>query len=200
MRFNSSLFSGIAIFFFLFLSTGVIGAQTTLTGIDQVARETAVKCREDVVAELNKLLDSNILSLAQLFDTFYIPIPDTNPPKYHTQYDRYTDKVLRIILDDYLKQKPWFLYVVAVDRNGYLPTHNSKYSRPLTNNDDYNIKHNRTKRIYNDQTGLAAARNTKPYLLKTYERDTGETISDLSVPIYIQGKHWGAIRVGYRRN
>jgi methyl-accepting chemotaxis protein len=57
---------------------------------------------------------------------------------------------------------------------------------------------NRTKRIFNDRTGLAAAQNTAPFLIQKYQRDTGETMADLSVPIFIDGRHWGAVRIGYR--
>jgi methyl-accepting chemotaxis protein len=57
---------------------------------------------------------------------------------------------------------------------------------------------NRTKRIFNDRTGLAAAQNTASFLIQKYQRDTGETMADLSVPIFIDGKHWGSIRLGYR--
>jgi methyl-accepting chemotaxis protein len=38
-----------------------------------------------------------------------------------------------------------------------------------------------------------------PFLIQNYQRDTGETMADLSVPVVIQGKHWGAVRIGYRR-
>jgi len=34
--------------------------------------------------------------------------------------------------------------------------------------------------------------------LQTYKRDTGEVMHDLSVPIYVRGRHWGGFRVGYR--
>ena len=33
--------------------------------------------------------------------------------------------------------------------------------------------------------------------LNTYLRDTGEVINDLSMPIFINGRHWGAVRVGF---
>ncbi|MCK5914476.1 MAG: chemotaxis protein, partial [Desulfuromusa sp.] len=78
-------------------------------------------------------------------------------------------------------------------------THNSRYSRPLTDSADQNAKWNRTKRIFNDRTGLAAARNKEPYLLQRYSRDTGEVMSDLSIPIFIQNRHWGAVRIGYKQ-
>ena len=53
--------------------------------------------------------------------------------------------------------------------------------------------------MFNDRTGLAAARNEKPFLLQRYSRDTGEVMMDISVPIYIEGRHWGAIRIGYQQ-
>ena len=174
-------------------------AEETLSGFDLQVKALAENCRNEIQKEMEKLIASNRLSTAQMFDTFYIPIPKTNPQKFKTQYDNFTDEVLRIILDTYLEKDKRILFVVAVDRNGYLPTHNTRYSRPLTDDEDFNTKNNRTKRLFNDRTGLAAARNTNPYLLQKYSRDTGEQLADLSVPIRIQGKHWGALRVGYKR-
>jgi hypothetical protein len=171
--------------------------QQDLTAFDIQVRQWAMDCRDEVIKEFKDFLSTNQLSLSQLFDTFYIPIPNTYPQKYHTQYDKLTDKNIRIILDKYLDMDKRILFVVAVDVNGYLPTHNSRYSKPLTKDPDYNMLNNRTKRIFDDRTGLAAARNTEPFLLQRYNRDTGEEIFDLSVPIYISGKHWGAIRIGY---
>ncbi len=171
--------------------------QQELTGFDLQVKEWADSCRDDVVKELNNLLAANRLSLSQLFDTFYVPIPNTYPQKFHTQYDSLTDQNLRIILDKYASMDKRLLFVVAVDVNGYLPTHNSRYSKPLTKDRDYNLLNNRTKRMFDDKTGLAAARNIQPYLLQKYSRDTGEELYDLSVPIFISGKHWGAIRIGY---
>ncbi|WP_274534870.1 hypothetical protein [Salinivibrio kushneri] len=34
-------------------------------------------------------------------------------------------------------------------------------------------------------------------LLQTYKRDTGEVMHDLSVPLFVAGQHWGAVRMGY---
>jgi hypothetical protein len=173
-------------------------SQEKLSAFDQQVLEMAMACRDQVAAEMTQLVKGNTLTLAQLFDTFYIPIPDTDPQKYHTQYDRYTDEAIRIILDSYLSKDDRIKFVVAVDKNGYLPTHNSRYSKPLTGDGNYDTQNNRTKRMFNDRTGLAAARNEKPHLLQSYSRDTGEVMKDLSVPIYIEGQHWGAIRIGYQ--
>lgn len=174
-------------------------AADDLTELDLKAKKNAEQCVEEIISQYQLLLTGGHLTMAQLFDTFYIPIPGTDPQKFQTQYDKLTDGILRPILDKYLKADKRFIFVVAVDRNGYLPTHNSKYSQPMTSDDDHNTKWNRTKRIFNDRTGLAAASNKKPYLLQRYSRDTGEIMSDLSVPIILQKRHWGAVRIGYKK-
>ncbi len=186
-------------YLFLFLVAGTSTAETvnSFTSFDLRVRQMGFECRDDVKNEFNKFLESNRLNLAQLFDTFYIPIPNTHPQKFHTSYDKITEEILRIILDKHLAFDSRVIFVVAIDRNGYVPTHNSKYSKPLTSDPGYNTKNNRTKQLYNDRTGLAAAKNKKQFLLQTYSRDTGEEIYDLSIPIFIKDKHWGAIRIGY---
>ena len=170
-----------------------------LDRFDEKVRKWADECRSDISAQFNLLLTSGQLSVPQLFDTFYIPIPNTDPQKYRTQYDLFSDGVVLPIIDRMVGYDKRLVFVIAVDRNGYLPTHNSRYSRPLTDSADQNAKWNRTKRIFNDRTGLAAARNKEPYLLQRYSRDTGEVMSDLSVPIIIQNRHWGAVRIGYKQ-
>ncbi len=167
--------------------------------LDDRAQHLATLCVAEVVEQFELLLTGGQLTMAQLFDTFYIPIPNTEPQKFHTQYDRMIDGIIRPVLDKYLDADPRFIFVVAVDRNGYLPTHNARYSQPLTGDGDHDTRWNRTKRIFNDRTGLAAARNTAPLLLQRYSRDTGEEMTDLSIPVMIKGRHWGAIRIGYKR-
>lgn len=184
----------------LFLSVASLSAADDLDRFDEEVRQLAIECRTDVVAQFNLLLTSGQLSVPQLFDTFYIPVPNTDPQKFRTQYDNLSDGVVRPIIDKILGYDKRLIFVVIVDRNGYLPTHNSRYSRPLTDNADINTKWNRTKRMFNDRTGLAAARNQKDYLLQRYSRDTGEVMGDLSVPIIIQNRHWGAVRIGYKKS
>ena len=189
--------AGLLVLFVLSLPVQLQAAE--LDFFDQKVKRWAESCRDEVREQFDMLLASGKLSLPQLFDTFYIPLPDTSPQKFHTQYDRMTDEVLQPIIDKYLALDKRIVFVVPVDVNGYLPTHNSIYSRPLTGVGDTDTKWNRTKRLFSDRTGLAAARNKDAYLLQRYSRDTGEVMSDLSVPIMIQDRHWGAIRIGYRQ-
>ncbi len=173
----------------------IITGFSATAGTEKKIFDVANKCHKEVVAVLNGFIDKGTLSNAQLFDTFYIPVSGTNPKKFHTQYDKYTDIYLQPVIDKYLSGK--IIYVIAVDYNGYVPTHNKKFSMDKTGLDSLDVAVNRTKRIFNDRTGISAARNTKPYLLQSYNRDTGEIIYDYSIPIYIKDKHWGALRVGY---
>nr|WP_226912392.1 MULTISPECIES: hypothetical protein [unclassified Halomonas] len=79
-----------------------------------------------------------------------------------------------------------------------LLTHNAAVSREPTGDYDHDLKYCRSKRIFDDPTGSRCGAHEKPLLLQTYKRDTGEIMHDLSVPIYINGKHWGGFRVGYQ--
>ena len=140
----------------------------------------------------------------RLFSFLYYPMPNTDPPKFTTDYDRLADRegpggFVEIQETIYNRAPNVIVYTVTVDRNGYLPTHNKRYSMPLTGNLASDLVNNRTKRIFNDKTGLAAAQSTAPFLIQNYQRDTGETMADLSVPLTVRGQHWGAIRIGYRR-
>lgn len=84
-----------------------------------------------------------------------------------------------------------------MDNKGYAPAHNRKFSEPPTGDYDHDLAKSRHKRIFDDPVGIKLARNTKPFLFQTYLRDTGEVVNDLSMPIVIGGRHWGAIRVGF---
>lgn len=169
-----------------------------LDEFDNQVKNWAEECKHTIVTVFDDLLQSGTLTEAQLFDTFYIPIPNSDPQKYHTQYDRVLDKVLQKILDTYLAKHDRMDYVVAVDVNGYVPTHNSRYFQPLSGDSEKDLLLSRSKRMFNDRTGLAAARSIQPFLLQRYFRDTGEVMYDMSLPIFIRDRHWGAIRIGYR--
>jgi methyl-accepting chemotaxis protein len=176
---------------------GALGESAVQTSHD-VIREAAQQAADDVGRLFSEAIRNGQIQREALFDRKYIPIPKTNPPKHKTRFDGFTDKVLPPIQEGLLARMPHLAYAGAVDNNGYFPTHNKKFSQPLTGDYDIDIVNNRTKRIFNDRTGSRCGSNTKAFLLQTYKRDTGEVMHDLSVPIYVDGKHWGGFRVGYR--
>ncbi len=142
-------------------------------------------------------VDSGLLTVNDVFDRSYIEIKGWawgEKPKFHTRFDAFTDRAMLVFQDKFLETED-FPFAVGVDSNGYLPTHNSKFQQPLTGAPEKDLAGNRTKRIFNDPVGLAAAKNLNPSLQQDYFRDTGERMWDVSSPIYVKGKHWGGFRV-----
>ena len=97
-----------------------------------------------------------------------------------------------------LQQYPEFVYAGAVDRNGYFPTHNRKFSAEPTGDIKKDTLHSRSKRIFNDPVSKRCGNHNLPFLIQTYRRDTGEVVHDISSPIFVRGKQWGGFRIGYR--
>ncbi len=141
-------------------------------------------------------IDNGILTLSDVMDTDYEEILGFDPPKYHTKYDRYTDKAFLSLQDEFLKTTD-ILYAATNDINGYIPTHNTRFSKPITGDQEKDLKGNRTKRFYKDEISARAAKNKEIGFVQKYHRDTGETILDISSPIFVKGKHWGTFRVGF---
>jgi methyl-accepting chemotaxis protein len=170
------------------------------------ARTLALMGAQSMAQVLTEAIDCGALSEAEVFDTDYLPITEgplaeAAIPKYHTAYDQYLDKRILGIEDTLVEEDSMLVFAVLVDRNGYLPTHNSRYSLPLTGDPEKDKLGNRTKRLFNDETGLKAARydgkDGNKILRQIYKRDTGETMWDISAPVYVKGKHWGGFRIGF---
>lgn len=167
------------------------------TAHDEI-RIAAQQAAKEVGRIFSAAIAAGQITREALFDRRYKPIANTNPQKHTTSFDAFTDRVLPSLQEGLLASMPQVAYAGAVDNNGYFPTHNKKFSQPLTGNYDTDFVNNRTKRIFSDRTGSRCGSNTKPFLLQTYKRDTGEVMHDLSAPIYVEGKHWGGFRIGYK--
>jgi HAMP domain-containing protein len=147
---------------------------------------------------LDGAIDNGALTVNDVFDRQYVEIKGFNwgtKPKYHTRYDSWVEPAALVFEDKFLEHED-FVYAVGVDENGYLPAHNTRYQKPLTGDAEKDLTGNRTKRIFDDPVGIAAAKNQEQSFLQVYKRDTGETMWDVSSPIYVKGKHWGGFRIG----
>ncbi|AEF55368.1 methyl-accepting chemotaxis protein [Marinomonas posidonica] len=160
--------------------------------------QSAQHAAQQIGLVLEAAIDQNQLTMKQIFSHDYQPIQGTNPIKYSTAYDAYSDQAFPVIQEGILEQHDEVMFAGAVDVNGYFPTHNKKFSQPLTGDYDRDLVSNRTKRIFDDPTGRRCGAHTESFLLQTYKRDTGEILHDLSVPIYVQGQHWGGFRMGFK--
>jgi methyl-accepting chemotaxis protein len=171
-----------------------MGVESLHTCMLRIAHSAA----QSVELVFEQAVEDGTISDSALFDRAYEPMADTNPRKHKSLFDDFTDQVLPAIQEPILEFNPEVVYAGAVDDNGYFPTHNRRYAKPLTGNYKVDLLNNRTKRIFSDRTGTLCGSNTEPFLLQTYKRDTGEVMHDVSVPIYVNGRHWGGFRMGYR--
>lgn len=173
---------------------------------DAVTADTPfIEAVQDGARRLSEALEQavarNRITLAELFDDKYQPVPGSNPQQFMTRFVALTDELFPPVQEALLAFDPKVVFCAAVDRNGFLPTHNAKFSKPQGHDPVWNAANARNRRIFNDRTGLAAGRNERRFLLQTYRRDMGGgqrvLMKDLSAPIVVQGRHWGALRLAY---
>ncbi len=158
----------------------------------------AAEAARQIAVAFETAIANGTIAAAALFDRNYTPIPNTNPAKHRTAFDAFADGVLPALQVPILLANPGITYAIACDRRGYVPTHNNCFCKPLTGDYDKDLVGNRTKRIFDDATGRRCGSHSEKVLVQTYKRDTGEVMHDLSVPIYINGQHWGGFRMGYK--
>lgn len=187
---------GISEDFILFIAES--GIETPDTPIIDLSRATAQR-----IGRMFELaVARNDISMADLFDEAYRPVAGSNPPQHMTRFVELTDRLLPEVQEPILKFDPRIAFCAAVDRNGYLPTHNLVYSKPQGDDPVWNSANCRNRRLFNDRTGLSAGRSTRSFLLQTYRRDMGGgnfvLMKDVSAPISVKGRHWGGFRIGFR--
>jgi methyl-accepting chemotaxis protein len=146
--------------------------------------------------KLKAALEAMAHSGQDIFDKNYAPIGKRKPQKYRVSWGEEYTRHCQPLLEDALRLIPGCIYAVGVNTDGYLSSHNLKFSKPLTGDDAVDIVGNRCNRKFDAPGELRAAKNTNPVLLRTYRRDTGEVLCDIAMPIEIDGRLWGNVRVG----
>ena len=131
-----------------------------------------------------------------LFDADYKPIGKNKLQRYNVSWGEEYTKYCQSLLDEALQSIPSCIYAVGVNTDGYLSAHNRQFSKPLTGNEAVDLVGNRCNRKFDHPGELRAAKNTEHMLLRTYLRDTGEILCDIAMPIQINGRLWGNIRIG----
>ncbi len=153
-------------------------------------------------ALLEQALESGAISLADLFDANYQPIPHSQPAQHTTRFVGLADRLFPEVQEAALALSPKVVFCIAVDRNGYVATHNRIYCQPQRGDPVWDAANSRYRRIFNDRTGLASARNQRPFLLQTYRRDMGGgqfiVMKEASAPIMVDGRHWGGLRLAFK--
>ncbi len=178
------------------MTAGLGGVTGDARFIDFV-QKTALK----ISAALEQAVKDGRITIGALFDDDYRSIPGTNPVQVTTRAVNFLDELLPDFQEPALSFDNKIVFCAAVNLDGYLPTHNRKFSQPQTRDVVWNTAHSRNRRIFDDRVGLKAGRSTAPFLLQVYRRDMGggeyKIMKDLSSPIYVGGRHWGGLRLAY---
>jgi methyl-accepting chemotaxis protein len=175
-----------------------LGGATSDSALIALVRASAAK----IGTLFAQAIEAGTIAEAALFDTRYRPIPGSDPQQVMAAFTRFTDNVLPAIQEPVLDLDPRVVFCAAVDRNGYLPTHNNKFSHPQGDDPVWNAANCRNRRIFSDRVGRSAGASVADFLLQIYRRDMGggqfALMKDLSAPIIVNGRHWGGLRLGFR--
>ena len=154
----------------------------------------AQEIRDEYQAAIQKIKDGGI----NVFDSNYKKVPNTEPQKYTAAFSDAFVKEMIPIYEVWKAKVPNSIYVLTADRNGYIPAHHAEFSQPMTGDPEKDLMYSRHQRIFmNVESEKRRCTHTKPMLMQTYMRDTGQILNDLSLPIYIDGRHWGACLIGF---
>jgi len=165
-----------------------------------------IRAAQAAAAEIGELLEAALrdgqIGQADLFDESYRPVDGTNPRQHTARFCQLTDQLFPNVQEKTLSFSDKIVFCISADRNGYIATHNRKYCQPQRPGDTiWNTANSRYRRIFNDRTGLASARNTRPFLLQTYRRDMGGgrfvLLKEVAAPIVVNGRHWGGLRLAF---
>jgi hypothetical protein len=175
---------------------------------DNLEDQLVEKCRIEaltgarIMGEIIEIMiDGKIINEKDVFDTNYVKIPGTDPGKYNTRYDKIFEKYIQRIQEEYLKD-PDLIFAVLMDKNGYVPTHNLKFSHPISGDKKKDLFYSRSKRIFSDNRAIKdvidyRGPDTKKSL---YKRDTGESIWNIGAAVSVRGEHWGTFLLGVSLN
>lgn len=189
---------------FLGLSESLIEmtAESGIRTVDTPFIERAVAAGRQIGELFDEGVRSGRISAADLFDDQYRPVAGTNPEQFLTRFVGFTDEVLAQMLEEILGWSGKVVFALAADLNGFVPTNNRKYSYPQGKDPVWNKANCRNRIFFKGRTEMAAVRDQRKFLLQTYRRDMGGgkyvVMKHLSVPIWVEGRHWGALRIGYQ--
>ncbi len=117
-----------------------------------------------------------------LFDDAYAPSGEQD--KFTTKANDFFDREVLQLLKQWSGSDKRLVYVVVMDKNGYMPTH----TNPA-----------RAKVKMRDPISLAGAHSDK-IIGQAFRRPIaagGELVVDIAAPLVLSGRHWGCLRFGY---
>lgn len=153
-------------------------------------------------AALEAALRGHRISESDLFDTEYHMIKGTDPIQVMAKHTTLVEELFPPLIEPVLQQSDRIVFCCITDRNGYIAAHNRKYSHPQRPGDrSWNAANSRNRRVFDDRTGILAARTGKS-IVQTYARDMGGgnfvMLKEIDAPIKAGNRNWGAVRLAVK--
>lgn len=171
--------------------------------------------------DYREIKGTEIHRLARLFDVRRVPVEGFEPAKYYTRYDEKIDTPLNQIMDRAAVEAN-LVFATVLDLNGFCIAQPRKVTQDWTGIHEQDLQTNRVKRLVTDPVSRKASRvalpahllgkdriiasdltwqapgESRPFLLQTYALDTGVVVLAMAMPLYVRGRRWGTVRIGYR--
>ncbi|HEY5999726.1 MAG TPA: methyl-accepting chemotaxis protein [bacterium] len=152
-----------------------------LDATDREVESLLLEAAEEFRRTLERDVREGRLAAEALFDEAYIPVAGE---RHTNRAVEYFDGRILPLLRGWAARHPSLVYVVAMDRNGFMPTH---------------LLRARAGVIMKDPVSQAGARSGR-FIGQAFRRPLeagGELVVDVAVPIAVGGRPWGCLRVGY---
>jgi methyl-accepting chemotaxis protein len=168
---------------------------------DQRYVELAVRARDEIAAMIEAAVERGEIAAADVFDTDYRLIPGSDPERFDNRFADWADRHIQPVIDRVTDSEAAIEGSVCSDINGYLPTHQSKRSKPPRPDDpEWNDRNCRNRRILADETTMRAVKSDAPFMMAVYQLDRGNEalmVKNVFVPLWIKGRRWGNFEIAY---
>jgi methyl-accepting chemotaxis protein len=173
-----------------------------LSSEDQDFVELAKEQAAAIIEVTEAAIANGVLTMADLFDNDYQPIPGSNPPRFTTRLTRWAEQHWQQIIEDMKARRPdTILSCVPTSREGFLPIHLKEFSRKPTGDLAHDTKYCRNGRILIGGIDDLAKASEQDYMMAVYRHEgdgkTFTTVRNVYVPIRINGRRWGDAEIAY---
>jgi methyl-accepting chemotaxis protein len=175
--------------------------QAGLAPDDSAMVEQAQAIARTLIEQTERALSDGALSMNALFDQNYIAVKDSNPALFRTQLSAWADRQWRSVLDRCSSDDPRVIACACTNMDGFLPTHMSKFSLPITGDPAFDTGNCRNGRIILDPIDRRAKQSSAPYMMAVYRQEgdgkTERVVRNVYVPLWFDGRRWGDLEMAY---
>lgn len=171
---------------------------------DSIFVELALQKSEKIVELTERAIDNGELTLHALFDDDLVQIPSSDPPRFTTRLTQWADRNWRPFYDQIKAARAEILTLACSNRNGFVPTHLTEFSREPTGSLAHDSRYCRNGRIF--AIDPVAKASEQDYMMAVYrhtgassidgERDS-TVVRNVYVPLIFKNRRWGDFELAY---